>query len=92
VSLGLCTCFAQAGNILLDSSGALWLADFGVSARMFDTGDRQLSRKTFVGTCGEGPTMTFGAPQAPVCLSPLAFSSVSTCLSLSTSKLVQYSM
>ncbi|CAN7114212.1 unnamed protein product [Brassica rapa subsp. narinosa] len=40
----------QAGNILLDSNGAVKLADFGVSACMFDTGDRQRSRNTFVGT------------------------------------------
>lgn len=40
----------QAGNILLDSNGVIKLADFGVSACMFDTGDRQRSRNTFVGT------------------------------------------
>ncbi|XP_043706833.1 serine/threonine-protein kinase BLUS1-like isoform X2 [Telopea speciosissima] len=40
----------KAGNILIDSSGAVKLADFGVSACMFDTGDRQRSRNTFVGT------------------------------------------
>ncbi|KAK1404436.1 serine/threonine-protein kinase BLUS1 [Heracleum sosnowskyi] len=40
----------KAGNILVDSSGAVKLADFGVSACMFDTGDRQRSRNTFVGT------------------------------------------
>ena len=40
----------QAGNILVDSDGAVKLADFGVSACMFDTGDRQRSRNTFVGT------------------------------------------
>ncbi|KAK7260704.1 hypothetical protein RIF29_26971 [Crotalaria pallida] len=40
----------KAGNILLDSSGAIKLADFGVSTCMFDTGDRQRSRNTFVGT------------------------------------------
>lgn len=40
----------QAGNILLDSNGTVKLADFGVSACMFDTGDRQRTRNTFVGT------------------------------------------
>ncbi|PKA46521.1 Mitogen-activated protein kinase kinase kinase 2 [Apostasia shenzhenica] len=40
----------KAGNILLDSSGVVKLADFGVTAYMFDQGDRQRSRNTFVGT------------------------------------------
>ncbi|ONK73658.1 uncharacterized protein A4U43_C04F33920 [Asparagus officinalis] len=40
----------KAGNILLDSSGMVKLGDFGVSACMFDRGDRQRSRNTFVGT------------------------------------------
>uniref|UniRef100_A0A7C9ENJ3 Protein kinase domain-containing protein n=1 Tax=Opuntia streptacantha TaxID=393608 RepID=A0A7C9ENJ3_OPUST len=40
----------KAGNILLDTNGAIKVADFGVSACMFDTGDRQRSRNTFVGT------------------------------------------
>ncbi|XP_021853814.1 uncharacterized protein [Spinacia oleracea] len=40
----------KAGNILLDTNGTVKLADFGVSACMFDTGDRQRSRNTFVGT------------------------------------------
>ncbi|GAB4834633.1 hypothetical protein Ancab_032896 [Ancistrocladus abbreviatus] len=40
----------KAGNILLDSNGDIKLADFGVSACMFDSGDRQRSRNTFVGT------------------------------------------
>ncbi|CAL5356355.1 unnamed protein product [Camellia sinensis] len=40
----------KAGNILLDTNGVVKLADFGVSACMFDKGDRQRSRNTFVGT------------------------------------------
>ncbi|XP_076910049.1 serine/threonine-protein kinase BLUS1-like [Bidens hawaiensis] len=40
----------KAGNILVDNNGSIKLADFGVSACMFDTGDRQRSRNTFVGT------------------------------------------
>ncbi|KAL8138869.1 hypothetical protein V2J09_004870 [Rumex salicifolius] len=40
----------KAGNILLDSNGAVKLGDFGVTACMFDNGDRQRARKTFVGT------------------------------------------
>ncbi|XP_076919879.1 serine/threonine-protein kinase BLUS1-like [Bidens hawaiensis] len=40
----------KAGNILLDTNGDIKLGDFGVSACMFDSGDRQRSRNTFVGT------------------------------------------
>lgn len=40
----------KAGNILLDTNGVIKLADFGVSACMFDTGERQRTRNTFVGT------------------------------------------
>lgn len=40
----------KAGNILLDSNGAVKLGDYGVSACMYDTGDRQRTRNTFVGT------------------------------------------
>ncbi|KAJ9549674.1 hypothetical protein OSB04_022217 [Centaurea solstitialis] len=40
----------KAGNILLDTNGVIKLGDFGVSACMFDRGDRQRSRNTFVGT------------------------------------------
>ncbi|KZV21423.1 serine/threonine-protein kinase fray2 [Dorcoceras hygrometricum] len=40
----------KAGNILIDSRGAIKLGDFGVSACLFDSGDRQRMRNTFVGT------------------------------------------
>eukprot|EP00897_Mesotaenium_endlicherianum_P008646 jgi/Mesen1/780/ME000110S_11048 len=40
----------KAGNILIDTNGSIKLADFGVSAGMFDMGDRQRARNTFVGT------------------------------------------
>ncbi|PKA53475.1 Mitogen-activated protein kinase kinase kinase ANP1 [Apostasia shenzhenica] len=40
----------KAGNILIDNSGIVKLGDFGVTACMFDKGDRQRSRNTFVGT------------------------------------------
>ncbi|KAK9935492.1 hypothetical protein M0R45_022594 [Rubus argutus] len=40
----------KAGNILVNSKGAVKLADFGVSASLFDSGNRLHSRKTFVGT------------------------------------------
>ncbi|XP_038902974.1 serine/threonine-protein kinase OSR1 isoform X3 [Benincasa hispida] len=40
----------KAGNILIDSRGAIKLGDFGVSACLFDSGDRQRVRNTFVGT------------------------------------------
>ncbi|PKA65462.1 Mitogen-activated protein kinase kinase 1 [Apostasia shenzhenica] len=40
----------KAGNILVDAKGAVKLGDFGVSVCLFDNGDRQRSRNTFVGT------------------------------------------
>ncbi|KAG6495921.1 hypothetical protein ZIOFF_043754 [Zingiber officinale] len=40
----------KAGNILVDTRGAIKLGDFGVSACLFDSGDRQRTRNTFVGT------------------------------------------
>ncbi|PSR96816.1 Serine/threonine-protein kinase [Actinidia chinensis var. chinensis] len=40
----------KAGNILIGARGAIKLGDFGVSACLFDSGDRQRTRKTFVGT------------------------------------------
>ncbi|KAK8545629.1 hypothetical protein V6N12_026459 [Hibiscus sabdariffa] len=40
----------KAGNILLDNIGSVKLSDFGVSACMFDSGDRQRCRNTFTGT------------------------------------------
>ncbi|KAI4331160.1 hypothetical protein MLD38_029375 [Melastoma candidum] len=40
----------KAGNILIGSRGSIKLGDFGVSACLFDSGDRQRTRNTFVGT------------------------------------------
>ncbi|KAJ4952045.1 hypothetical protein NE237_028877 [Protea cynaroides] len=40
----------KAGNILVDAHGAIKLGDFGVSASVFDSGDKQRMRNTFVGT------------------------------------------
>ncbi|KAL1812663.1 hypothetical protein ACET3Z_022728 [Daucus carota] len=40
----------KAGNILIDTQGAIKLGDYGVSACLFDSGDRQRTRNTFVGT------------------------------------------
>ncbi|XP_021743084.1 serine/threonine-protein kinase OSR1-like [Chenopodium quinoa] len=40
----------KAGNILIGSRGAVKLGDLGVSTCLFDSGDRQRTRNTFVGT------------------------------------------
>ncbi|VFQ90297.1 unnamed protein product [Cuscuta campestris] len=40
----------KAGNILLDAQRGIKLGDFGVSACLFDSGDRTRMRNTFVGT------------------------------------------
>ncbi|KAF5195524.1 Serine/threonine-protein kinase fray2 [Thalictrum thalictroides] len=40
----------KAGNILLDSHGVIQLGDLGVSACLFNSGDRQRSRHTCTGT------------------------------------------
>ncbi|KVH98087.1 Protein kinase, ATP binding site-containing protein [Cynara cardunculus var. scolymus] len=39
-----------AGNILICERGSIKLGDLGVSACLFDSGDRQRTRNTFVGT------------------------------------------
>ncbi|XP_040931940.1 serine/threonine-protein kinase BLUS1-like [Gossypium hirsutum] len=41
---------SDAGHILLDNNGTVKLTDFGVSTCMFDAGNRQRSRNTFIGT------------------------------------------
>ncbi|XP_023644117.1 serine/threonine-protein kinase BLUS1 [Capsella rubella] len=40
----------KAGNILIHSRGVVKLGDFGVSACMFESGERMRPRNTFVGT------------------------------------------
>ncbi|XP_073281857.1 serine/threonine-protein kinase BLUS1-like isoform X3 [Primulina huaijiensis] len=40
----------KADNILIDAHGGIKLGDLGVSACLFDSGDRQRMRNTFVGT------------------------------------------
>ncbi|XP_076948245.1 serine/threonine-protein kinase BLUS1-like, partial [Bidens hawaiensis] len=40
----------KAGNILISDQGAIRLGDLGVSACLFDAGDRQRARNTFCGT------------------------------------------
>ncbi|XP_071742549.1 serine/threonine-protein kinase BLUS1-like isoform X2 [Rutidosis leptorrhynchoides] len=40
----------KAGNVLICESGDIKLGDLGVSACLFDSGDRQRMRNTFVGT------------------------------------------
>ncbi|KAF9618188.1 hypothetical protein IFM89_000657 [Coptis chinensis] len=40
----------KAGNILVDSHGAIKLGDLGVSASLFDSGDRRHKRNTITGT------------------------------------------
>ncbi|KAL0354949.1 UNVERIFIED_CONTAM: Serine/threonine-protein kinase fray2 [Sesamum radiatum] len=48
--ISICIHHLVAGNILIDTRGAIKLGDFGVSAYLFDSGDRQRMRNTFVGT------------------------------------------
>ncbi|EMS66820.1 hypothetical protein CFC21_084951 [Triticum aestivum] len=50
----------KAGNILVDSRGGVKLGDFGVSACLFESGDRQRARNTFVGTPCWADIWSFG--------------------------------
>ncbi|KAI3950156.1 hypothetical protein MKW92_044470 [Papaver armeniacum] len=51
----------KAGNILVDSRGAIKLCDFGASASLFDEGKRLHGRKTFTGTpCWIAPEVLEG--------------------------------
>ncbi|KAI3897694.1 hypothetical protein MKW92_037660 [Papaver armeniacum] len=51
----------KAGNILLDSRGAIKLCDFGVSASLFDAGKRLHGINTFTGTpCWMAPEVMEG--------------------------------
>ncbi|KAJ9567924.1 hypothetical protein OSB04_003890 [Centaurea solstitialis] len=50
----------KAGNILISDQGAIKLGDFGVSACLFDAGDRQRVRNTFVGTPCWADIWSFG--------------------------------
>ncbi|KAI3654243.1 hypothetical protein MP228_000962 [Amoeboaphelidium protococcarum] len=40
----------KSGNLLIDSDGSVYLADFGVSSSLAEYGERGSQRKTFVGT------------------------------------------
>lgn len=40
----------KAANVLVDASGAVALADFGISACVYNIGNKQLSKNTFQGT------------------------------------------
>ncbi|ORX90641.1 kinase-like protein [Basidiobolus meristosporus CBS 931.73] len=40
----------KAGNLLVDETGSVLLADFGVSSSLSESGERKGMRKTFVGT------------------------------------------